>query len=109
MVEIGMLAVDWARGGFQVCGVGPDGWVVFDKAMSRLRLHALLAGQSACVVAMGAGWRARRRAAGVGWRSRTATRGAWCRRPTPSRTSKRQKGDRADAEAIAEAASRPSM
>ena len=49
--EISMLAIDLAKGSFQVCGVGPDGVVLFNKAMSRPRLHQLLADQSACVVA----------------------------------------------------------
>jgi len=52
MTEISILAIDLAKGSFQVCGVGPDGRVVFNKAMSRSRLHALLADQPACVVAM---------------------------------------------------------
>ena len=52
MVEISMLAIDLAKGSFQVCGVGPDGGIVFNMALSQPRLRALLAEQPACVVAM---------------------------------------------------------
>ena len=43
-----------ARGSFPVCGVGPGGAVVFDRARSRARLAALVADQAACGAAMGA-------------------------------------------------------
>ena len=50
--KINMLAIDLAKGRFQVCAVGPDGVVIFKRALSRTRLAALLAEQPACVVAM---------------------------------------------------------
>jgi hypothetical protein len=43
-----ILAIDLAKGRFQVCAVGPDGVVVFNRAMSPTRLAALLADHPAC-------------------------------------------------------------
>ena len=50
--KITMLAIDLAKGCFQVCAVGPDGAVIYNRARSRTRLAAVLAEQPACVVAM---------------------------------------------------------
>ncbi|PZX35803.1 hypothetical protein LY56_03591, partial [Roseinatronobacter thiooxidans] len=50
--KISILAIDLARGSFQVCAVGQDGMVVFNRAMSRTRLATLLADHPACIVAM---------------------------------------------------------
>ena len=50
--KISILAIDLAKGSFQVCAVGPDGMVVFNRAMSRTRLATLLADHPACIVAM---------------------------------------------------------
>lgn len=104
--KISMLAIDLAKGSFQVCAVGPDGAVLSNRAMSRTRLVALLAEQPACMVVMEA----------------CATSHHWGRvaqayghevRLVPAAYVKpfvkRQKNDRADAEAIAEAALRPTM
>ncbi len=52
MTKIDMLAIDLANGSFQVCAVGPDGAVMYNRALSRTRLAALLGEQPACVVAM---------------------------------------------------------
>ena len=52
MTETSILAIDLTKGSFQVCGVGRDGRVVFNKAMSRPRLCELLAAQKVCVVAV---------------------------------------------------------
>lgn len=106
MTEICILTIVLAKGDFQVWGVGLDGRVVFNKAVSRSRLHTLLSEHPACVVAMEA----------------CATSHHWGRVPqsygyearlVPAAYVKpfvkRQKNDRADAEAIAEAASRPSL
>jgi hypothetical protein len=41
--EISLLAIDLAKGSFQVCAVGPDGAVLHNRALSRTRLAALLA------------------------------------------------------------------
>lgn len=50
--KISILAIDLAKGSFQVCAVGQDGVVVFNRAMSRTRLATLLADHPACIVAM---------------------------------------------------------
>ena len=42
-----MLAIDLAKGGFQVCAIGPDGAVPHNRVLSRSRLTTLLAGQPA--------------------------------------------------------------
>lgn len=52
MTKITTMAIDLAKGNFQVCAVGPDGTVLPNRAMSRTRLAALLAEQPACVVAI---------------------------------------------------------
>ena len=54
MTKIGMRAIDLATGRFQVRGVGAVGAVPFNKAMSRPRLHQLLADQLPCTVALAA-------------------------------------------------------
>jgi hypothetical protein len=41
MLEISILAIDVAKGSFQVCGVKADGSVVFNKSVSRPRLYQL--------------------------------------------------------------------
>lgn len=41
--KISMLAIDLAKGSFQVCAVAADGAVLYNRAMSRARLAALLA------------------------------------------------------------------
>ncbi|KZM45643.1 IS110 family transposase [Labrenzia sp. OB1] len=104
--KISILAIDLAKGSFQVCAVGCDGTVLYNRALSRNRLATLLGEQPVCVVAMEA----------------CATSHHWCRmaqshghevRLVPAAYVKpfvkRQKNDRADAEAIAEAAMRPTM
>lgn len=104
--KISLLAIDLAKGSFQVCAVGPDGAVLYNRALSRTRLMALLAGQPACIVAAEAcatshHWG--RVAQGHGHEVRLVP--AIYVKPFV----KRQKNDRADAEAIAEAALRPNM
>ena len=104
--KINMLAIDLAKGSFQVCAVGPEGTVRYNRSLSRTRLAKLLAEQPACIVAMEA----------------CATSHHWGRvaqghghevRLVPAAYVKpfvkRQKNDRTDAEAIAEAALRPTM
>lgn len=101
-----MLAIDLARGSFQVCAVGSDGTVLYNRALSRSRLTALLSDQPTCVMAMEA-------CATSHYWGRVAQRNGHEVRLVPAiyvkPFVKRQKNDRADAEAIAEAASRPSM
>ena len=41
--KFSMLVIDLAKGSFQVCAVGPDGAVLYNRALSRTRLTALLA------------------------------------------------------------------
>ena len=49
---ISMLAIDLAKGSFQVCAIGRDGAVLYNRMLSRTRLAALLAEQTSCIVAM---------------------------------------------------------
>ena len=105
-MNISMLAVDLAKGSFQVCGVGPDGAVLFNRAMSRSRLLRCLAEQPACVVAMEAC------ATSHHWGRVAQSHGHEVRLVPAAYVKpfvKRQKNDKADAEAIAEAAMRPTM
>lgn len=106
MTEVSILAIDLAKGSSPICGVDPDGRVVFNKAMSRPRLYGFLAAQKACVVAMEACATSHHRGRVVQSRGHEV-----CLVPAAYVKSfvKRQKNERADAAAIAEAASRPSM
>jgi len=106
MSEITILAIDLAKGSFQVCGVKADGAVVFNKSVSRRRLYQLLSEQSRCIVAMEAC------ATSHHWGRVAQSYGHEARLIPAAYVKpfvKRQKNDRADAEAIAEASSRPSM
>ncbi len=100
------LPIDLAKGSFQACAVGPDGSVLYNRSLSRTRLAALLSDQPACVVAMEA-------CATSHYWGRLAQRHGHEVRLVPAAYVKpfvkRQKNDRADAEAIAEAALRPTM
>ncbi len=104
--KINMLAIDLAKGSFQVCAVGPEGTVRYNRSLSRTRLAKLLAEQPACIVAMEAC------ATSHHW-GRVAQRHGHEVRLVPAAYVKpfvkRQKNDRTDAEAIAEAALRPTM
>ena len=104
--KISVLAIDLAKGSFQVCAVGPDGAVLYNRPLSRTRLAALLTEQPSFIVAMEAC------ATSHHW-GRVAQRNGHEVRLVPAiyvkPFVKRQKNDRADAEAIAEAALRPNM
>lgn len=110
MTDIRVLAIDVAKGSFQVCTVGLDGTVLSNRAMSRTRLVALLTEQPACVVAMEA-------CATSHYWGRVAQAHGHEVRLVPAAYVKpfvkRQKNDRADpagvSGAIAEAAMRPTM
>ncbi|MDF0603165.1 hypothetical protein P1J78_20680 [Psychromarinibacter sp. C21-152] len=52
MENISILAIDLAKGSFQVCGVDASGTIMFTRAVSRPKLHWLLADQKACIVSM---------------------------------------------------------
>ncbi len=106
MSEISILAIDLAKNSFQVCGVRSDGVVVFNRAVSRGRLVQLLSDQSPCVIAMEAC------ATSHHWGRVAMAHGHDVRLISANYMKpfvKRQKNDFADAAAIAEAASRPSM
>ncbi len=102
--KVCVLAIDLAKGSFQVCAVGTDGAVPFSRVLSRTRLTALLAEQAACIVAMEAC------ASAHHWGRQIERLGHEVRLIAPADVKpfvKRQKNDMADAEAIAEATSRP--
>ena len=104
--NIGMLAIDLAKGSFQVCAIGPEGAVLYNRSMSRTRLASLLAEQPACIVAMEAC------ATSHHWGRVAQLHGHEARLVPAAYVKpfvKRQKNDRADAEAITEAALRPTM
>lgn len=42
MTPINMLAIDLAKGSFQVCAIGRDGAVLYSRVLLRMRLTALL-------------------------------------------------------------------
>jgi hypothetical protein len=50
--KINMLAIDLAKGSFQVRAVGLDGTVLYNRSLSRTRLATLLTEQPTCMVAM---------------------------------------------------------
>ena len=103
---ISMLAIDLAKGSFQVCAIGADGAVLYNRLLTRTRLMTLLAEQPVCVVAMEAC------ATSHYWGRVAQSHGHEVRLVPAAYVKpfvKRQKNDKADAEAIAEAASRPTM
>lgn len=105
-MQLSMLAVDPAKGSFQVCGVAPDGAVLFNRAMSRPRFLQYLTEQPACIVAMEAC------ATSHHWGRVAQAHGheVWLVAAVYVKPFvKRQKNDKADAAAIAEAATRPAM
>jgi hypothetical protein len=106
--RIGMLAIDLAKGGSRVWALGPDGAVRHDRALSGTWLAALLAEQPARIVAMKAcatshHWG--RVAQGHGHGHEVQLVSAIC----VKRLVKRQRNDRAGAEAISAAARRSTM
>lgn len=100
------VGVDLAKNVFQLHEAAADGSVVFRKKLSRLQFCKFMASQSACVVAM--------EACGSShyWVRQMARLGHEPRLIAPAYVKafvKRQKNDVADAEAIVEAAQRPTM
>ena len=96
----------WPRTCFQAHGAAADGSVVFRRKLRRARLLSFFAAQPSCVVAMEAC------ASAHFWGRAIGALGHEVRLIAPSYVKlfvKRQKNDAADAEAIAEAASRPTM
>src|SRR5258708_37115213 len=106
MEKATIIGVDLAKHVFQVHGAGADGSVAFRKKISRVKLLPFLSSQPRCVVAMEA-------CAGAhGWARDIQAQGHEVRLIAPAYVKpfvKRQKNDMADAEAITEAAARPTM
>src|SRR5499433_3016253 len=100
------IGLDIAKHVFQVHGADGAGHVLFRKRITRMKLLSFLAAQTRCVVAMEA-------CAGAHyWAREIAKLGHHVRLIAPGYVKpfiKRQKNDAADAEAISEAAQRPSM
>lgn len=106
MEEIGIIGLDLAKTTFQVHGACSDGSVGFRKKLSRNKVLPFFAGQPRCVVAMEAC------ASAHYWAREIGIFGHEVKLIPPVYVKpfvKRQKNDAADAEAIAEAASRATM
>ena len=106
MDNVSIVGLDLAKTSFQAHGMAPDGSVVFRRKITRGQLLAFFERLPRCVVAMEA-------CAGAHhWARRLEELGHEVRLIPPVYVKpfvKRQKNDAADAEAIAEAASRPTM
>jgi len=106
MAEVTIIGVDLAKRIFQAHGAAADGSVIFRKKLSRNKFLSFLAAQPRCIVAMEAC------ATSHNWGREIEQLGHSVRLIPPIYVKpfvKRQKNDAADAEAIAEAASRPTM
>lgn len=106
MGEISTIGLDLAKSVFQAHGADASGGVVFRKRLRRDHLLAFFAGQPRCLVAMEAC------ASAHYWAREIAALGHETRLIPPAYVKpfvKRQKNDMADAEAICEAAQRPTM
>jgi transposase len=106
MEKASIIGVDLAKHVFQVHGARSDGSVAFRKRIYRAKLLPFLSSQPKCIVAMEA-------CAGAhAWARDILTLGHQVRLIAPVYVKpfvKRQKNDTADAEAITEAAARPTM
>jgi transposase len=106
MGEVITIGLDIAKSAFQAHGADATGAVVFRKKLARGRLLSFFAAQPACLVAMEACGGAHH------WGRELSRLGHQVRLIPPAYVKpfvKRQKNDAADAEAICEAAQRPSM
>ena len=106
MTEVTMIGLDLAKNVFQVHGMRPDGSVAFRVKLSRIKVLTFFAAQPICTVAMEAC------ASAHYWGRELSGLGHDVKLIPPIYVKpfvKRQKNDMADAEAIAEAASRPTM
>ena len=106
MKEVSIIGVDLAKNVFQLHGAAVNGSVVFRKKLTRLQFERFMAAQPACTVAMEA-------CAGANhWARTLAGMGHAPLLIAPRYVKpfvKRHKNDSADAEAIVEAALRPTM
>lgn len=106
MNEVSTIGLDLAKHVFQMHGADASGNVAFRKQLRRDKVLAFLARQPACLVAMEAC------ASAHYWAREIGRLGHMVRLIPPSYVKpfvKRQKNDMADAEAICEAAQRPTM
>ena len=106
MGEVTIIGIDLAKRSFQVHGARADGSVAYRRKLSRGKLLGFLASQPCCTVAMEAC------ASAHYWGRETLALGHEVRLVPPIYVKpfvKRSKNDAADAEAIAEAAQRPTM
>ena len=106
MKEVSIIDVDLAKQVFQLHGATVEGEVVFRKKLSRKQVLAFMQAQPGCIVGMEACATAHH------WARTLTDLGHEVRLIAPKFVKpyvKNQKNDMADAEAIAEAASRPTM
>ncbi len=106
MEKVSIVGIDIAKNTFHAHGAGSDGSIVFRKSLTRSKVLKFLSDIEPCIVAMEAC------ASAHHWGREIAALGHDVRLIAPQYVKpyvKRQKNDAADAEAIAEAASRPSM
>ena len=106
MGEVSMIGVDLAKSVFQLHGADASGAVVFRKKLRRSQVLTFLAGLPPCTVAMEAC------SSSHHWAREISAPGHAVRLIPPAYVKpfvKRQKNDAADAEAICEAAQRPTM
>ncbi len=106
MKEVSIIGLDLAKNVFQVHGAGSDGSVSFRKKIPRTKLIEFFSSVPVCIVAMEAC------GASHHWAREIGALGHKVRLIAPIYVKpfvKRNKNDAADAEAISEAASRPTM
>jgi transposase len=106
MGEVSTIGMDLAKSVFQLHGADASGAVVFRKKLRRGQVLSFLAAQPSCTVAMEAC------SSSHHWAREISTLGHAVRLIPPAYVKpfvKRQKNDAADAEAICEAAQRPTM
>lgn len=106
MTQVTIIGLDLAKNVFQAHGASETGMVVFRKKLTRNQVLSFLSEQPRCIIAMEAC------ATAHGWAREIGKLGHSSRLIPPQYVKayvKRQKNDMADAEAIAEAASRPTM
>jgi transposase len=106
MLEVSIIGLDLAKNVFQIHGADASGTVLFRKKLRREQVLKFIAAQPTCTVAMEAC------ASSHYWGREIARLGHAVRLIAPGYVKpfvKRQKNDASDAEAICEAAQRPTM